>query len=164
MAEKRRRNAPSAPMKKLHWKTSGALQNKSMRSRGLLEIRGTYAARAIAKPSDVRIPNGGACTAEALNTDWLRHAGSPLFNFRMTVRKGKPACVIVVRGGQIHPTGAIRIEEPGVVDAVGVFIDINPCFGRSRINHIAHLTHLLVNWIPRTIARATIPSANPDIT
>ena len=70
-------------------------------------------------------------------------------NFGVAVGEGKAGGGIMIVGGLIDPTGLMRIEKSCVVDAVRVFIQVNPGFAWAGKEEIRSRLDVFVDGFPR---------------
>src|SRR5215203_7211542 len=73
-------------------------------------------------------------SVKALGGSRSFHGGAdPFMNFSMSVGHGKACRAIVISGGGVGDIrGGIGWESAGIVDTVGVFIQVDPSLGRPR--------------------------------
>src|SRR5688572_375695 len=86
-------------------------------------------------------------------------------DFRMSIRHCKSSGPVVIVRGDIDPrlrAGVIRTEEPRIVHAVRMLVDVHPDFSRAWIYQIRGFPDFFVSCVPWavTIAAVSVPDRN----
>src|SRR5688500_18270032 len=81
-------------------------------------------------------------------------------NLGVSIRERKTCSIVVIGGGNINPSADVRIEETSIIDAVWMFIQVHPCFGRAGMNEVAHVFDVFIDRIPRSGTGITFADTN----
>ena len=82
-------------------------------------------------------------------------------HFGMSIGKGYSGCAVVIAGGKVDPFGRGGRKASGVVDAVRVFVQVDPTLGRSGDVELAFFGDVQVDRVEGT--GLGISSTDPDV-